>query len=232
MARLKLPSGRPELSIEEVFDLIEWTAEDLFYLASKSLLTIHVMADNWNVDHIDEINNSNEFTKQPSTNQQITVGNHTIYREFSPFALSGLQPISVRSIMNYRNGSASAKIAVDIHKVLKSSDDTKEYLFYPSPDILIQDALNDGKLFVMKADILKMASNNSTSKQDEVPNKKGSRTQTLERYADWQKRADDKIKKNPALSTYAVAELIHADLEREKSKLIRSVDAIRQHIKI
>lgn len=153
MSSIKIPSGRPELSFTDVFNLTGWTDDDLFYLASKGALTIHVMSANWNVDHIDEIDNSKEFDQLPSTSQKVTVGNHRIYREFTSFVLSGLQPIGKKSFISYRKNPASAKIEVDLRKVLKLSDDSKEYLFYPTPHVFIREALNDGQLFVMRADI-------------------------------------------------------------------------------
>lgn len=182
------------------------------------------MVNNLPTDGFQEITKCGLLTFYPSNG---------IYRAIYNSPILGFQPISATAVAMYRNGMGGLGIFLKLINDFGIADNSmEEFVIIPNPFFDVKEALNNDMLFVMKADLQKLVSNETTLLKSEVPNKKASRQQTLERYADWQKRADDKIKKNPALSTYAVAELIHADLEREKSKLIRSVNAIRQHIKI
>ena len=172
------------------------------------------------------------------SDEKVTVGIRTIYERVGKHqgyyedSWSGLQPIATKSIYSFSKNPDLTKIELDFNKMLFLPSISVERFFCPDPDVLLKDAIKDGKLYVYKTHLERLISNENKLQKKELPNKKGSRPQTLERYADWQRRAVEKIKINPALSAYAVAELIHADLEREKSKYVRSVDAIRQHINI
>jgi hypothetical protein len=177
--------------------------------------------------------------------QEVIYGNRTGYgrkgahEDLYGLRMSGYKPIAAETFKRFYEGDVSSKIELNLSKSLELKDNTKEYFFCPDPEVLLQDAIKNDKLFVMKADLLRVFPNEASATDDAKTKVaaskktiKGPRPATLVRYADWQRRADEKIKKNPALSAYAVAEAIRTDLESEDSKNIRSVDAIRQHIKI
>lgn len=99
--------------------------------------------------------------------QDTTIGNVTFYgrngtyRELYKYTRSGFQPISAKTIIDYRKGDVSSKIELDLNRILNLSDDTKERFFCPDPQVLLQDALNSGMLFVMKDDLTRLISNES-----------------------------------------------------------------------
>jgi hypothetical protein len=59
---------------------------------------------------------------------------------------------------------------------------------------------------------------------------RGARAKTLERYADWQRRADEKWAKNPTRKNPQIANSIEEDLLKEKSPHYAAANTIRQHI--
>jgi len=158
------------------------------------------------------------------------------YRALFISPLVGLSPVSPITIQQYRNG-IDKEIWLKLSDSIGISDNSnEEYFVMTEPTITITAALKANKLFVIKEDIRLLLSQDSQDHPTAKPKisgvAKGTRASTLERYADWQSRADEKIKKYPSLSAYAVAESIYKDLQGEGSKFLRSVDAIRQHIKI
>lgn len=105
-----------------------------------------------------------------------------------------------------------------------------------NPAIYFKDALKDGNLFVMKADLEQFKSAKLIANENKPAPNTGPRKSTLELYAAWQKMADEIIANKPNASKYDVADTIHKRLDKtdDKSlkKLLRDVSTIRQNIKV
>ncbi len=107
--------------------------------------------------------------------QDMTCGNKTYYakngayRDLYKLTLSGYQPIAKHTFFKYRDGTTSENIEILFNEKLNLTKNVVEYYFCPTPEILLIDAINDGKLFVKKADLQTLASNNSLHPDDVKP---------------------------------------------------------------
>lgn len=80
-------------------------------------------------------------------------GSRGIYRVLYERQWTGHQPIAVETLLKYRKGATATSIEIDVNKSLKLNNEAVERLMKPKSEFRFLDALNDGKLFVMKADM-------------------------------------------------------------------------------
>ena len=95
---------------------------------------------------------------EPKTDGYFTLyPNNGIYRALYLMPLKGLQPISRISLSEFRNGSTTRRIELNLFDNSILVDNDLKYIVFPDHDVLFQDALRDGKLFVMKKDLQAMS---------------------------------------------------------------------------
>jgi hypothetical protein len=87
---------------------------------------------------------------------------------FYEMTFIGMQPVAAQSFRSFQNGNDSALVALDIHKskVVEKSDGI---FINVSPEIRLIDAMKDGKLFVMKADLDAISSDKAVDPEDVKP---------------------------------------------------------------
>ena len=91
--------------------------------------------------------------------QDAVYGNRTIYGQrgqnvgFYALRMSSHKPIAAITFKKFYEGDFSSKIELNLGKILNSTDSTKEYYFCPDLEVLLQDALDDGKLYVKRHEL-------------------------------------------------------------------------------
>lgn len=154
------------------------------------------------------------------------------FSELYKIPLVCFQPIAACIIAGFRDGSTFLHICLDLNKAFPQLADSYNVLIETEPSFLFQDILNEGKLFVKVDELTKLASADTTNRDRQPPIIKGPRAVSVERYSDWQRRADEKLAKKPGQSKTALAKAIYRDLMNEKSKYTASESSIRQNIKV
>lgn len=253
MAKLKLKSKREYIRLADVANEYECdvTPEELFSEAAIGELTIYVDLDQ---DQAVIVWSKHLMKKMSQTDGEIIIDedlnppNEKNFREnvinkdtkkFYRYTLFGYQPITSRTFETNKINRDTEYIEIETGKSLDGKSILFNQLLILTHPITLQEALDDRKLYVMKSDVEEMLIEESSAPVVAKPKVsaskktiKGRRKATDECYAEWQRRANEKIKNNPTLSKYAVAKLIYKDLSHENSSFLRSIDNIRQHIKI
>lgn len=191
-------------------------------------------------------NTFNEGADQNSIQAPISDGYFTLYPKNGVYGLIyalpliGFKPISKFMLNAYRGGNKKIAVALNLTENPIPVDEGTEVIVLPSPKILLDDAFNNGQLFVMKADIQRisrnesLASDNAKSQDDTHEKKvKNPRPETDARYKEWQRLADEIVKKNPRLkSVSAIAKSIYRVVQNGNPKFFGTERTIREHIKI
>lgn len=181
-----------------------------------------------------------DFQEIISTRFMSFYPNNGIYRAIYLPPITGFQPISATAIKFFRNGvdvGIWLKL-IDFMGISKNSKD--EFIIFPEPLNYIQDTIDKNKLFVMKADLQRVFSNeslvsDSAMTQDVTHEKKvkGPRPETDARYKEWQRMADELVKNKPQLkSVSAIAKSIYRVVQNGNPKYFGTERTIREHIKI
>lgn len=95
--------------------------------------------------------------------------NYGKYRALYTQPIVGLQPISVLTLLEYRAGSAGTKVGLQLNEGFTVVDCAEVVYVGLKKDVLLQDAINENKLFVMKADLQRLISNASIDPDDVKP---------------------------------------------------------------
>jgi hypothetical protein len=248
----KVDLRRDRYTLQEAAEKLSMDIQDFFFFAVKGDIQIYVTTNNLVTEEIYELDSSYDYSQKlvdkaldeyqrQAQQKAIKVGpfiRHAkggLFKDFYDKQWAEPQPVAKKSISTYYVGEKQAVIELDFNLILKLKNEPNERFVKLSPSLLVQDALDANKLFVMKADMQRLSEqsvNPDVAKPKISGVAKGPRTSTQECYAEWQRRAEEKKARNPALSAYAIATAILDDLEKEKSPFIRSIDTIRQHIKI
>lgn len=138
-------------------------------------------------------------------------GRRGVYGHFYLVTWHGYQPIAAETFREYREGAVSP-VYLNFNRILKRSDSTIDRYLCTDPEVILQDALKDSKLFVMKVDLLKLLSQESADTNDAIDDKPLS---TRERNTFLHIiRALGKIAELP-VEPYAAADLILTELTDE-----------------
>jgi len=117
-----------------------------------------------NSQDMEELERQNQAYQNWVGSRDAVYGNRTIYGKrganggFYGIRMSGHKPIAADTFKQFYEGDSSSKIELNLGKILKSTDSTKEYIFCPDPEVLLQDAREGGKLFVKKDELQKVFS--------------------------------------------------------------------------
>lgn len=172
-----------------------------------------------------EMDSVETFTKPLTNGNWTSYPNSGIYKYLYSKQLYGLQPLSGMSISNFRDGSSNTIILKLIHKEILGDKD-EECCALLERDVSIQDALNEGKLFVMKDELQALSSNQSVDPEDAKPEGGVSRKSLLQLVIVMAIKGygyDINAKKNSAVTD------IKVDLERSGASV--KVDTIRKALK-
>lgn len=97
---------------------------------------------------------------QLESNQDFIVGNKILYGSLNGFRkvfdyIADQQPIAAKTFKEYRISPEKAEITLDLNRILelKIPDKVHERFICPEPAVLVQDALLNGKLVVMAAEL-------------------------------------------------------------------------------
>jgi hypothetical protein len=252
--KLKLKSKREYLPLAEVANENEYgcATEELFSEAAIGELTIYVRLDQTQAGIVCS---EKPQKPMPQTDGEIFIDTmlnpptmenvrrkNKVSKEYNRYSLFGMQPIASSVFEMKKSDRALTNIELDVGKILtgKNGKIFFQILLIKDPSVTLQDALDDDdKLFVMKSDLQKMLSEESSAaavaKPKGIAGKKtvkGPRHGTLERYADWQRRAEEKKSKDPKQKKPFISDSISRDLLKEKSEYYAKANTIRQHIKI
>lgn len=119
--------------------------------------------------------NSEEYERQMQAHEDglerrnKTKGKMTVYGRQTEFKYlyekqwKGCQPIAVETFKDFCEGSGPAKIQFDLNRILKWEVTGIDHCVRLDPEIHVKEALYDGKLFVMKTDLLPMLSDENAS---------------------------------------------------------------------
>lgn len=94
-------------------------------------------------------------------NQDVIVGNQTSYGRLHSFwralhTLTDYQPIAAETFKAYRLNPENAEVIIDLNRKLKLIDKVHERYISLEPTILLEDALSEGRLVVMTADLKRL----------------------------------------------------------------------------
>lgn len=169
-----------ELTIHVLAD--DWKAHKIYSVDnSKEITELSVVHTGSTPSPVPNSENHEEFElqyqawKDNHNCQNVTIGKFTFYGRQGEFRVlydrtwPGLQPIAAKTFIEYRKNSASSIIELQLDGILNSSDNTINYFLCSDPEVLLQDALKDGKLFVMKTDMQKLVANASLDPEDVKP---------------------------------------------------------------
>ena len=104
--------------------------------------------------------------------QDMVYGNRTVFGKSgssgSLYALhqSGYKPIAAITFKQYYEGNTSAKIELNLSEILELTDGTKEFFFCSDPAVLLQEAIDKGKLYVTKDGMLAAFSKRHATKKN------------------------------------------------------------------
>ena len=176
MAKLKLKSKREYLPVAEVADQYESTPDELYAEAAIGELTIYVKLDQEqagvvyserSLKPMPQIDGEILIDKISNTNMGLTLGgDNQEPREFHRYRLFGLQPIKSNFFSMTKDDRESINIELEDNKIFSLVEHCVLHSFIQRPLVKLQDALDSGKLFVRKADLGKLISNESTNQED------------------------------------------------------------------
>ena len=190
----------------------------------------------------DLVNEISEETVSVSTfDGQFTIyPNNSLNRLNYIQPLMGFIPISDVTISDFRDGLEDT-IFLKLNDLVGISENSSaSFYFITLPFVSFIDALNDGKLYVMKADVQRIF-HSETSASDEVKSQigtekkkvKGQKPETSARYQKWNEMAVAVVKKNPNLKTdLAVAGAIHRVVAKGPREFYGSIRTIREYISL
>jgi hypothetical protein len=244
VAKLNLKSKREYLLVKEVADQYESTPNELFAEAAIGELTIYVKIER---QHACIYGSEQQNRLIPNTDGDMVVdkmwnkdeGASEIPNEYFRHYLYGLLPIHPGVFEWKKDDRELRDIKLDFSKILSSGKFFEKILVH-FPQIKLQDALDDGMLFVLESDIKKLLSVESTDKENgrqkggEVQNAtKGPRPETDAKYNEWQRLADDIMKNKPRLKGLsAVAGAVHRLVANGPIQFYGSISTIRKHISV
>lgn len=146
-------------------DLVATQLEDKHSRAEKRL--------GFHVNYKNKFENTfNEATDQNSIQAPVSDGYFTLYPKNGVYGLIyalpliGFKPISRFMLNSYRGGNKKIAVALNLTENPIPVDEGTEVIVLPSTKILLDDAFNNNQLYVMKKDMLKLAS------KEEVPQMK------------------------------------------------------------
>jgi hypothetical protein len=183
-----------------------------------------------------------DAVQDPVSNEFLTVfPNNGKYRAVYRMPINGFQPIAKITIEAYQKDEVGHPIYLKSRQSIVGLDPSNvELIVVPDRNVLLQDALDDDKLYVKKEDLQKVFPSETSASDDSKPKTvldknaaKGLKPETAARYQRWNEMAVALVKKNPNLKTdLAVAGRIHGVVGKGPREFYGSIRTIREHIAV
>lgn len=187
-----------------------------------------------------------------STGQLTTYGRLTDFKYLYEKQWKGCQPIVADTFSKFFDGNGPAEIQLDLDCICKWEATSIKHFVRLEPDSHVNEALYEGKLFVLKADLLKIFGDDISSLNVLVPVEAIANDdifhaidaqlpettlpapvvgeKTKERYAAWQAEAERLKRLNPSLCKLEIARRIETAPSVVADGLSRDYKTIYKHI--